>query len=403
MSTLKLQRNVQFIYEEALARAESQALGCRGWRRSEDDPWSVGVDSVDSPSEFIRRTAYSADLDGRPSVYGQLIRPRYQGGEFNRTRSVNQYLTHWIYPYRGKFHPQLVRALLNLVGVRRGDLVLDPFVGSGTTALEASLLGVRALGVDVSPLCVLLTRVKTGSVSALAAVRHAVASAAAGGRVDPADPALSRHPDPAAAAFLEAARLVALSDSARRGRDGGVSFRRNVKHMLASVESHARALSVFGIDPGPAAAVPGDARDLDAAGIRPGSVDAVVTSPPYSSALDYAANDDHALKAMGVDTGRLRSSMIGVRGSRPPQRLSYYREDMQVVFSEIARVLKLGAKAVFVVGDATVSGREQALTADAAVWAAEAGLRKVWELRKAVYGLYSIMKDEKILIFQKPV
>ena len=61
------------------------------------------------------RSAYLGSLDGRVSVYAELIRPRYQGGQFNRTRSVNQYLTHWIYPYRGKFHPQMVRALLNII------------------------------------------------------------------------------------------------------------------------------------------------------------------------------------------------------------------------------------------------------------------------------------------------
>ena len=52
---------------------------------------------------WLRRAAYVSTLDGSRSVYEQLVRPSYQGGLFNRSRSVNQYLTHWIYPYRGKF------------------------------------------------------------------------------------------------------------------------------------------------------------------------------------------------------------------------------------------------------------------------------------------------------------
>ena len=107
--------------------------------------------SMARPADVLNRAAYVGKLDGRATVYEQLIRPNYQGGVFNRTRSVNQYLTHWIYPYRGKYHPQMVRALLNIVGVRRGSRVLDPYVGSGTTALEASLLGIECVGVDISP------------------------------------------------------------------------------------------------------------------------------------------------------------------------------------------------------------------------------------------------------------
>ncbi len=58
----------------------------------------------------------------------------------NQTRSVNQYLTHWIYPYKGKFHPQMIGALLNIIGLKEGDSVFEPFSGSGTTALEAQFI-----------------------------------------------------------------------------------------------------------------------------------------------------------------------------------------------------------------------------------------------------------------------
>ena len=89
--------------------------------------------------------------------------------------------------------------------------------------------------------------------------------------------------------------MVALSDVSRRKRDGHVSLRKNLLAMLESVEAHASALSRFRITPGRVSAVLGDARDLRAAGVKDASVDAVVTSPPYSIALDYVKNDDHAL------------------------------------------------------------------------------------------------------------
>ncbi|CEG11229.1 hypothetical protein MSIBF_A1320013 [groundwater metagenome] len=40
----------------------------------------------------------------------------------------------------------MIRALLNLIRVNEGDLVLDPFMGSGTTILESEILGINSVG-----------------------------------------------------------------------------------------------------------------------------------------------------------------------------------------------------------------------------------------------------------------
>jgi hypothetical protein len=58
--------------------------------------------------------------------------------------------------YRGNWPPQLVRALL-LKYTSVGDTVLDPMVGSGTTCIEAKLLGRNCIGVDINYNAVLLT------------------------------------------------------------------------------------------------------------------------------------------------------------------------------------------------------------------------------------------------------
>ena len=114
------------MYEALLARIEARCLGCEHWKQDYDNPWLVDVRVNGAATDVVvNRAAYVGTLDGNATVYDQLIQPKYQGGIFNRTRSVNQYLTHWIYPYRGKFHPQMTRALLNIVGVGPGSLVLD--------------------------------------------------------------------------------------------------------------------------------------------------------------------------------------------------------------------------------------------------------------------------------------
>jgi site-specific DNA-methyltransferase (cytosine-N4-specific) len=75
------------------------------------------------------------------------------------------YGTHGIFRYFGKFPPPIARELLLRHSVI-GDAVLDPMAGSGTTAVEAASLGRQVVARDVSPLSLLLCRVKTTHVTA---------------------------------------------------------------------------------------------------------------------------------------------------------------------------------------------------------------------------------------------
>ena len=58
--------------------------------------------------------------------------------------------------YRGNWPPQLVRNLIQRYS-KEGDLIVDPFMGGGTTLLEAWLLRRRSVGIDVSNLAVQTT------------------------------------------------------------------------------------------------------------------------------------------------------------------------------------------------------------------------------------------------------
>lgn len=401
-ATLRLQRNVQFLYEEHIARVELESLGCTEYARDEAD-WRLVTAHVNGQGPRVHeRAAYIGHVGDRPTTYAELIQPAYQGGRFNRTRSVNQYLTHWIYPYRGKFHPQMVRALLNIIGVGRGQLIWEPFLGSGTTALEASLLGIDCIGTDLSPLCVLLTGVKTDSHFELEAIRKRVTALLKKPDLHP-DKLLSRkEPNERVRNFLEIARMVTYSDVSRRSRDATPALRKNLAAMLESVEAHARAIADFALQPGSVSARLGDARNAQAAGIEPSSIDGIVTSPPYSIALDYVKNDEHALKAMGTDASALRRVMTGVRGKSAKDKLALYNDDMRQVFGQVMYALRPGAAAAFVVGDATVDGREVTTTDTMIEWAEAAGLRTERVIPKIVFGLYNTMQDERILVFRKP-
>jgi len=68
--------------------------------------------------------------------------------------------THAIHKYPAKFFPELPRWIVQRFS-QPGELVLDPFMGSGTTNLEAILAGRPSVGVDIDPFSRFLARVKT--------------------------------------------------------------------------------------------------------------------------------------------------------------------------------------------------------------------------------------------------
>jgi len=58
-----------------------------------------------------------------------------------------------IRPKKMKKHPheldwKLTRVMINLIGLKKGETVCDPFCGTGTTLLEAESMGIHAIGLD---------------------------------------------------------------------------------------------------------------------------------------------------------------------------------------------------------------------------------------------------------------
>lgn len=393
---LSLFDNTQFIYELALAQLELLALGVDF--RIKNGLRVFEVLNVDHDINVLkRRLAYFKTVNNHYTDYYYITRK-------NRTRSVNQYLTHWIYPYKGKFHPQMIRALLNIINIKEGETVLDPFIGSGTTALEAQLLGINCIGFDISPLCVLQSRVKTESVLVLDEIinwKNKVLDVIRGNlfkfNEEDIDEVLNDISNEKVRNFYLMAKLVSISDKVRRKRDFTKSFVNNLEKMILSVKDYADVVKELNLNLGRVDIRIGDARKLP---LPDESVDGIITSPPYSIALDYVSNDAHALKSFGYDLSEFREKVIGVRG-KGKNRIALYNEDMKRSLEEMYRVLKYGRFAVIIVGNATYNGEEVKTVEFITDYAQKLGFGLFKNIEKIIFGLYNVMQRENILIFKK--
>lgn len=75
---------------------------------------------------------------------------------------------HRLHPYKGKFIPQLVEYFIDghtdnfkhNTYFKKGDVILDPFAGSGTTLVQANELGLHAIGIDIAQFNCIITETK---------------------------------------------------------------------------------------------------------------------------------------------------------------------------------------------------------------------------------------------------
>ncbi len=90
-------------------------------------------------------------------------------------------LTHQIHPYPAKLLPNIAHFFVSASSLhKRGRKILDPFCGSGTVALEASLAGAMPYVADANPLALLIAKVKTTpfDVTALRAIAKKIVARA---------------------------------------------------------------------------------------------------------------------------------------------------------------------------------------------------------------------------------
>lgn len=356
---------------------------------------------------------------------------RLKSQDWGFTDDDTRFLGHDLHPYPAKFIPQLPGTLISLLS-SRGELVFDPFGGSGTTALEAIRLGRRAVSVDANPVAALIGQVKTARVSAEATSELHLLHGALRALLEslPKDAAelvdlyggfapkiANREKWFADSAFGELAHIkfrisklnddtarkiatLALSrtvlsasfqDSETRYKSVprpvpvGEATKRYVREFESVMKSVARnaAATRYGVS----RFVTGDVRSLSPEDIQDGSVDLIVTSPPYGNATDYHLYHRFRLLWLGHDPIALGKVEIGshLRHQREASGFESYFTDMRRALDGMGRVLKPGRFAVLVIGDSVYEGEKYATADLLAEKAAEHGFDTAQVIERPVH------------------
>lgn len=257
-------------------------------------------------------------------------------------------------PWRGQFSPQLIEYLLNK-HCNKGDMVLDPFCGSGTVIHEAARADINALGLDVNPAAICLAKVsevalvqKDARWALVEAIRKLSTSLQImasreedGVGVDSAVELLNeRQLDYIERVALEGFLLLAFSN-------GYTAFERRISKITD------RYLSMIMEIPKSSGRLNAEVGDARAIKVDDDTFDYLVTSPPYINVFNYHQNYRPIIEALGHTPLAAAKSEIGANRKFRQNRymtVIQYCMDMAQFFLEAARILKASASLTIVLG-----------------------------------------------------
>ncbi len=318
----------------------------------------------------------------RPSVVETFV------NEFWTSKQRAAHSLHEV-SYRACFKPQLPRFFIDRF-TAPGDVVYDPFMGRGTTIVEAALAGRTPAGCDINPLSAVLAQPRLSPPTArdvearlasldlsgataypeelevfyhpetlreICALRQYLLDREAGGRLDAVDRwirmvavnRLTGHSPgffsvytlpPNQAASVEAqAKINARRRQVPPRRDVRALIATKTRSLLADCDSTTRTALLRSAQRAllmtrPASSTPQ---------LKTGSVSLVVTSPPFLDVVDYAGDNWLRGWFCGIDTAAVEISMH--------RKLNEWQAAMTEVFRELARVLRPGGHVAFEVGE----------------------------------------------------
>jgi len=368
--------------------------------------------------QLLNRTAYIKSIHGNESKHYLMCKntpDTLQNGRsaftklyFSEGQYSTGYATHGLFPYRGKFHPQLIKSLLNILNIQNNETVLDPMMGSGTTIIEAALMGINSIGIDVSPFCQYMTKVKYDSLTLTNNVINSINISTddlfnyfcKGDVIN----RITKFNDIEKEKIYNLAFLAWLDALGYSKR----VVRSNHRQLFDKVYSrYVETVRAFLFNPYFMQKELGKATIIDASVLQMplenDSIDCIITSPPYSFAIDYVENDSAQLEFLGYDTTKLKENMIGLKGSNKEDKLNQYFIDIETMCSEVSRVLKKDKYFVVIIGSNTIQTGGIRLENSVIAFSKKFDMPLVKIIQKPIRGMRNTMKDEYILIFRRTI
>lgn len=161
---LNWHRYKYYPYEKDLALREIESL--LGPSAIEAKGNEVHVTQPSRPelaSRLVYFAGYAPDNTATTAKTQQSVLERINGNGVNRQST--RYSAHGLHEYKGKFNPQVAKAILNIFAAHPGQTAIDPFCGSGTSLVECAHLGISAVGTDINPLAVFIANAKLQSLN----------------------------------------------------------------------------------------------------------------------------------------------------------------------------------------------------------------------------------------------
>jgi len=359
------------------------------------------------------------------------------------TYKDTQYLTHCFHPYPAKFIPQIPRRLIELYAPRKEDKILDPFCGSGTTLVEAKLMGRHSLGIDTNPLAIMISRSKVSPIKKKQMERliswlgswrqeqlrilqphktyfnndHAWFREDVLGQLDLIIEKLKEIQDSNTRNFASVALSSILKgvSNARMDRIVPTVPRKTAyvdhKHYDRIVDNERRNIDVFArlssrlrrmhgrlelflSTASSAEAIPclGDARKLEEINsgfLKKGKIGLVITSPPYWSAFDYEKIHQLSIKMLNLKRTSLEAEI---------SRKNFLIE-METVYEQISQYLVKGGAFCLVIGRSKkkINKKLADMGCEYDMQLRERFVRRIKNQTFFVKGI----KSEEILVFRK--
>jgi len=370
-----------------------------------------------SGEQLLERTAYIKSVDNKFSNHYLLYSNNSKKIHADRSSATQAYFeegqfstgyaTHGLFPYRGKFHPQLIKGLLNILNIQKGETILDPMAGSGTTNVEAALMGINSKAIDVSPFCQFMIKTKyealTIDLKLLEQTKIENKKLFDFFKQGDVLKRITKIGDDnkikiynlAFLAFLDAlgySKRVVKSNHEQLFDKVLPRYIETVNSFLSNKYYDQNKIGNLNV-----------LSDSDALNIKldNNSVDCVITSPPYSFAIDYVENDKDQLEFLGYDTTELKNRLIGLKGKTKNQKLENYFADMDSFCLQVSKVLKKGKYFVLIIGSNTNQTGGIRLEETVINSAKKYNMPLVKSILKPIKGMRNTMKEEYVLIFEK--